>query len=263
MNQKKRLPYLYENFNISAWFVKLRRHALKVPAIAHLQNALIAAFNKYPHMPKYIIVIPDKDILKSIEIYDNGIKKVIYSNMCWLLQQFGRNLNSRRDDFRNKNTGAVPPTFTRVLWVQMLARPISDDPELARIWKLRRKFNEVLNDLFAIEQYMHVVPIKDMEEFKYFDNHGNLTNAGKECFWLSLNDQIKAFEYHRTDLRPSAAQKSKSDHPPQHDRGHDREMAITTFCGPHEIPHHKSNRSRRDRKINESIVNINNSNRTI
>ena len=131
-----------------------------------------------------------------------GIKKSIFDNLHWLLQQFGCNLTARRDDLKNKNPGTMAQAFTRVIWVQMLARPISEEPKLARVWKLRRKFNDVLDDLCEIKQYMHVLPIKDMEEFKFFDSRGNLTTAGKKQFWLQLNEQIKAFEYHKTELRP-------------------------------------------------------------
>ena len=34
--QKTRLPYIYENFNISTWFVRPGKHASKVPAIARV-----------------------------------------------------------------------------------------------------------------------------------------------------------------------------------------------------------------------------------
>ena len=96
---------MYNNFNISAWHIQLNSHSLKIPAIARIQNALIAALNEYPHLPKYIIVIPDKDILQLIEQevdIDNGIKKAIFDNLCWLMLQFGRNLVARCDDLGNK-----------------------------------------------------------------------------------------------------------------------------------------------------------------
>ena len=82
----------------------------------------------------------------------------------------------------------------------MLSRPIPDDPQLANLWKLRRKFNEVMDDLFEVERFSHVMNIHDMEEFKYFDGHGNLTAVCKKQFWIGINDQIKAFEYHKMDL---------------------------------------------------------------
>ena len=198
--KKTRLPYLYENFNISAWFVKQTKSAVNVPTMAKLQNALIVVLNEYPHLPKYIIVIPDKDVIQSNEFYDNGIKKALFDNLQWLSRQFGRNLLARREDLKSKNIGAVHPEITRVIWVRMLARPIVDDPELSKIWKLRRKFNDVMDDLFEVEQYMHVMAINDKEEFQYFDNRGHLTVAGQREFWLSLNQQLKAFEYHNIDL---------------------------------------------------------------
>ena len=63
-----------------AWYVKPGEHAFAVPAIAHLQNAFIAALNEYPHLPKYIFMIPDKDVFESViddvKLIDNGIKKI-------------------------------------------------------------------------------------------------------------------------------------------------------------------------------------------
>ena len=132
----------------------------------------------------------------------------MYDNLHWLMQHVGRCLIRRRDDLRNKNTGAIPSEHTRVIWVAMLARPISDDPDLSKIWKLRRKFNEVLADPLEIENYMHIMTIKDMEEDHYFDSRGNLTIKGQQQYWLNLNDQLKAFEYHSTDLRPARSENS-------------------------------------------------------
>ena len=46
---------------------------------------------------------------------------------------------------------------------------------------------------------MHVMTIPNMDEAKYFDNSGALTEMGKKQFWVSLNDQFKSFEYHALD----------------------------------------------------------------
>ena len=81
----------------------------------------------------------------------------------------------------------------------MLARPLTENRKLAKLWKLRRKFNEVLTDLLEIEQYMHVMTIPNMDEAKYFDNGSALTEMGKKQFWVSLNDQFKSFKYHALD----------------------------------------------------------------
>ena len=67
------LPYLYDNFNITAWYVKQVKTT--IPTVGKIQNALVAAFNEYPHLPCYIFIIPDKDIITSIKTYDNGVKK--------------------------------------------------------------------------------------------------------------------------------------------------------------------------------------------
>ena len=64
--------------------------------------------------------------------------------------QIGRNLTARREDLKDKHLGAVDSSVTRVIWVRMLARPLSDDPELSKIWRLRRKFNDVLDEIETV-----------------------------------------------------------------------------------------------------------------
>ena len=158
------------------------------------------------------MIISDKDILEDIlevtNIFDNGIKKSIFDHLHWLCQQIGRNLLARRENLRDQNPGAVPYFHTKVIWVKMLSRPISDDPKLSQVWRLRRKYNDVMDDLLDIEEYMHILNIHDMEEFKYFDNRGNLTSSGKHQFWLNFNDQLKSFEYNKCDLRPVSSGRS-------------------------------------------------------
>ena len=99
---KSRLPYLYDNYNIQAWYMKQIKTEL--PVIAKLQNTLVAAFNDHGHLPKYIFIIPDKDIIESIELFDSGVKKAIFDNLTWLSKAIGRCLVSTREDLKDKNS---------------------------------------------------------------------------------------------------------------------------------------------------------------
>ena len=95
----------------------LKQIKTELPVIAKLQNALVAAFNDHAHLPKYIFIIPDKDIIEYIELFDSGVKKAIFDNLTWLSKAIGRCLISRREDLKDKNYRAVSPEFTRVIWV--------------------------------------------------------------------------------------------------------------------------------------------------
>ena len=180
--------YLYENFNICAWYVK---QITTVPVIGKIQNALVAALNDFPHLPKYIFIVPDKDIIQDIGHYDDGVKKAMFDNLNWLTKQIGRCITQHREELKKCKPGSVAAEVPRVIWVSMLARPISDDPFFTKIWKISRKFNQVLEDILEIENFMHIMFIQGMEELKFFDSRGDLTSAGQWQFWHNLDDQIK------------------------------------------------------------------------
>ena len=195
--RKNKAPYMYDNYNLTAWFCSQIKSP--VPVIAKLQNSLVAAMNEYHHMPKLIIIIPDKDVIESIVQFDIkidcGIKDTIFDNLHWLMQQIGKCLITCREDLKSKNPGAITPEYTHIVWIEMLTRPITEDLELARIWKVRRKFNSVLRDLLKIEEFMDSINIQNMQEDKYYDTFGELTSAGQTAFWCNLDKQLKEYEF--------------------------------------------------------------------
>ena len=77
--RKECLPYLCENYNIQAWYI--RPIDTEIPTIGKMQNSYVAAFNEYSHLPSYIFMMPDKDILTSIDLFDVGVKKIIFDNL--------------------------------------------------------------------------------------------------------------------------------------------------------------------------------------
>ena len=183
--KKDKLPYLYEFYNLSAWFCSQVK--TNVPVIAKLQNSLAAALNEYEHLPKYIVIIPDMDIVQDVNLFQCGVKDALYDNINWLFKQVGKCLITRHEDLMDKNLGSVSQDKTRILWVPMLTRPITEDPELAKLWKLCRKYNEILEHHLEVENFMHLIKLPHMEEFSYFDQFGNLTTNGQHSFWKSMN----------------------------------------------------------------------------
>ena len=100
----------------------------------------------------------------------------------------------------------------------MLTRPITHDYNLKQIWRLHPKFNDALESILNIEKYMHIITIHSMEEDKYFDACGNLTNAGKQAYWRQLNEEVKKLDHSLADLQRKQTQKKKLPTPPPHRR---------------------------------------------
>ena len=129
-----KLPYLHRYFNVSAWY-KNQLQDLDNPSVGRIHNSLIDALNVNNHLPKYIVVIPDRDVLDSVNIWDYGARKEINEHICWLLKRISRSLMSRREDLIKKCPGSVDDLNpTRVVWIKMLTRPMTSDPELDKVW---------------------------------------------------------------------------------------------------------------------------------
>ena len=203
--RKNKDLYLQSDYNISAYFTN-PENPLK-PTITRILNALIKALNDTDHLPKYILVICDKDILETMDTSRYNPKKLIKSELFWLHREITRTLQARRENLRNIKPGSISAEPTRVIWVKMLARPLSTIDELIRVLKLRRKFNDIIDDLARDDTLMHVMSLSTLNEFIHFTNFGDLSAHGQTDFWIEVNDQIKLFDYHQIELKPFQALK--------------------------------------------------------
>ena len=146
MIQHERPPYCYEFYNVSAWY---QTPLSTTPVIARISNSLIETLNENTYLPKYVIVIPDKDVIESQSKRDFGAKNAIEEHLSWLVKQVSKSLLTRHEDLKNRNPGTVTAELTRVIWVKMLTRPITEDTVLKKVWKLRPKFNSALDAIMS------------------------------------------------------------------------------------------------------------------
>ena len=153
-------PYTYDAYNVSPWF--LSQTSQMRPAVVRFANAFIKALNEENRLPKYVVMFPDKDILSDLPFYAFGVKQLLRKELNWLLLQLRRCLQARRENLKTVHKGAVLPEYTEVIWVKMLARPMSEDPNLIKVLKLWRKFNETLEELLLNESgsYIETLSLK-------------------------------------------------------------------------------------------------------
>ena len=121
-------PYMYANYSLSTWY---KSELVSVhPSIVRIYNSLIEALNTEPfHLPKYILVIPDVDVIESLKFYDFQAWELIHQNLHWLNNNIFKSLTHHRNDLKNKRIGSVSDLPT-VIYVKMLARPRTDDETL-------------------------------------------------------------------------------------------------------------------------------------
>ena len=113
------MPYLYDQYNVHQWY----KSPLETPSnrTVHLFNALIEGFNEEPKIPKYILMIPDVDIIIGTQHFELGVFHLLEEQLQWLFTQVQKSITRRREDILSKRAGAVSSSFEpRVIWVSMI-----------------------------------------------------------------------------------------------------------------------------------------------
>ena len=112
--------FILEFFNIKAYFDSLGIEGL---ALSRVVNSLIKGVNeKHAKLPKYLVVLLDKDILYDI---DQGQSmqstQIIMGEITrWLVRQINVVLRRKRIDLLEKCPGTVSGYATKVIFVCML-----------------------------------------------------------------------------------------------------------------------------------------------
>ena len=190
----KQLPFLCEQFNMSS---HTPNNAIR--GIARLINPFIQAFNKEPHrLPKYVIMIPDQDLMRSIKPYRYYSSIIIGAVIHYLIKQIDLYINRRRIDIDDKKAGAaLQDKYPKIVWIRMLKRPkyIKSD-----FFALRNKFNGILEDRIPDGTNHYIMSID--VPLNQYDLQGNLTAVGKESFWNEVNRGMKKFNNNEISLKP-------------------------------------------------------------
>ena len=150
-----------------------------------------------------MVFIPDQDIITSGNIYKFGTGAAIDGQLKYLIKEIKRWLMARREDLKFRRPGALAPCMEpRLIWIQMLRRPYSDDPKVAKVLKQRKKFNEALMSHLMYEKYMYLMDISVDLSARNFRPNGKLAEEGKDLYWLKFDELMKKFDRGDITLKP-------------------------------------------------------------
>ena len=171
-------------------------------------NPVINALNEEPHPPKWLILIPDKDILANPQ--NKGIKSSVGMGISlhYIIKKIDEAFDRRCNDILTKKPGALAKIQTKIIWVRMLKRPVTTvvDEKESEILDLRNKFNSILETrLFDGDaDNHHIISIEVRPE--EFDFTGYLTSSGKESFWREMIRGLQKFDLDEIKLKPRQQQ---------------------------------------------------------
>ena len=203
-------PYLVERFNIKGKYKNLGSEKF---ATTRMLNALTEALNdKNFKLPKYIIVIADKDILNDFQFdkYDSekNLIQDIRQTTIWKINSI---IKRKKLDLYEKKPGAVSPCKTQLIFVRMIRRigPYRPESKINTVCEYRAKFNDALNDGVA-KISGRILTVNSCNAYEDFDRCGNLSNKRKADFLWEVDELIEIFEKNKLKLLPNPKNRPKS-----------------------------------------------------
>ena len=196
----KILPFFFEYYNLSAYY---KTSDVRTPVLARINNALVEAMNKEIKLPRYILIIPDKDILEDAKFDNYKVIELMEQIVRYLANEMYGNIETRKEDLYCKKAGSLLPAEPRIVWVKMLVRPFIQNAK-KYVFPYTKRFNEVLNDLVRRKKHSHILEVNMPQNTAMFDVVGNLTNDGMEIFWQEIMQSMKSLDKGETDLQPPA-----------------------------------------------------------
>ena len=178
-----------------------------ITGIARMIAPLVEVFNdnRSDPLPKYIIMLPDNDIISSLKSKVIHTALVMGSTLHYLICQIDMLIDRHTQELIIKKPGAVLPDYPKVVWVRMLKRPAADmnnSNSYREKFYLHGKFNSILEErLFDGKAEVHRIISIDVPPDE-FDRLGNLTSAGKTTFWLENNRGMYKFDTDKIKLKP-------------------------------------------------------------
>ena len=199
-------PFTMEYFNVLEYFKNELPTAGPEKATACILNNLEGAMMSRKHLPKYLLVVIDKDIIQNdvdVRDDDDDTIEVLQELTRYLVRQIDVTLRRCRMNLLEKNPRAVTNLTTKVIYVRMLRRIGNyKTARLRETFELRSKFNDALNDAGAkVDHY--ILTINSCNAYEHFDKKGELSPKGKSEFWSKIDDLIDRFYADKVKLLPN------------------------------------------------------------
>ena len=121
--KKQLLPFLFGYCNVKDYYTKAG-----ITGIARMIAPLVEAFNdnRSDPLPKYIIMLPDNDIITSLKSKGIHTALVMRSTLHYLICQIDMLVDRHMQELVTKKPDAVLPDYPKIVWVRMLKCPAAD-----------------------------------------------------------------------------------------------------------------------------------------
>ena len=195
---KKEHLYIHNYFNVTCYTPNPNSMLRNI--MTRFANTLIKASNDTLKLPRFIVVIPDDNIMKPLRYKKEDFKELVHESLSWIIRQMFRTIKAKKDFLRRRKPGVILAGEPKTVWVKMIDRINGRSKALA----MRNKYNlELEKALDGKEQHYILDVSAEMEEPGFFDQFNQLNDFGKTNYWIEIDKQLELFDKHRILLKPS------------------------------------------------------------
>ena len=202
--------HIQEYYNVSTGY-PLTSCGVKL-AVTRMINSLIDLINQKHKLPRYLIVLMDRDIFTNMDVFSEYIIPMVHALVNWMVKQTDIIIRRKRAELLDRKPGGLFENHPTIIFVRMICRVTKfGDPQISKnqcSFDLQAKFNEALND--AVARYNHrILTINSCNTSSHLDLWDNLSNKGFRSLWYELDDLLECFDKNAVKLLPNPNKKRK------------------------------------------------------
>ena len=91
------IPYAFAYYNISALLSNPVSSNVR-SVIARIYNNIAAAINSHKKLPRFLVVVPDIDVIIHTNYFGWGVSFAIGAQMDWLINNIEKMIETRKED---------------------------------------------------------------------------------------------------------------------------------------------------------------------
>ena len=183
-------------FNVHGFFLK-KWSAVK--GLTRILNSFTEALSTCPRLPKYIVVVPDKDLIRDINYFGFRASEFFSASVIRLATEWKTKLKDVPCSYLRRNPELDSP---KIIWVRVIKHPYNGMQEFSHVMTLHNRFDNAMENMLASAKNIthYVLSIKVDEQDFY--PVGDLTDSGEHSFWHEIDTCIHRFDRDEINLNP-------------------------------------------------------------
>ena len=112
--------YLQEYYNIHSFYELTKASVTRIST--RIVNSVISGVNQTHGLPRFLVIMPDKDLLCNMDVFHPEICHLIRENVDWMVRQISMVVRRKKADLLDKKPGAIYAGYPVIVFVRMIRR---------------------------------------------------------------------------------------------------------------------------------------------